>query len=141
MIIRVEIEILRIADRCQHTSEICGNGHKNQSEHCPASVLICFQNIYGKWDESDQRHIICQKHAHKEGKNHQKQGYIPLRTDLPQEFFREIIKCSDSDQCTHDKHERKQNRHDAEVDISDIFPVGMHKKTGYYGKYPGNKQD
>ena len=67
----IEIQILRVANRCGHAAQICCNGLKNSygDNTAPASQLI--QKHQGKGNEDDQRHIICYKHRAEKRKHNQ----------------------------------------------------------------------
>ena len=73
----IQIQILRIANRCQHTSKI--RSYRLQYNYwyhklLPATLL---KHHYCKWDKCYKRHIICYNHAAKEIQSYKDCNKLP----------------------------------------------------------------
>ena len=67
----IEVQILRVANRCGHAAQICCNSLKYSYGDNIALASQLIQKHQGKGNEDDQRHIICYKHRTEKRKHNQ----------------------------------------------------------------------
>ena len=135
---RIEIEILRIAERREHTAEICRDIlHDKCESHVP--FLACRrEDKISERQKCQQSHIVCYQHGADESDIHEREyAHARIFENAHYPFGKDIEK-PDVFQSTDDRQYGKKAGKSFEIKIADIFPVYRHYKTCYDSRREGN---
>ena len=131
MVLRVQVEVLRVADRCEHAAEVGCDSHEDEREHeCP-SVIEALQDRDGEGNECYQRDVVREEHRHDEREYRKKQTDASGCREFTEQAVCQEVECSDTKKDRDDEHEAHQDRENSEVDVARVFGVRRHDKTGY----------
>ena len=72
-----KIEVLRIAERCDHSAEVGGTVLQNEQERRVLFLSSGGKNKPAQWQKSQQGGIIGQEHRAEHGDNHQRRTHAP----------------------------------------------------------------
>ena len=127
--IAVEIQVLRVAERCQHSAEVGGGILENERECHVALFSRRGQDIAGQRQKGKERHIVRNQHGTDEGDIRQgkhtgaeraRQRHNPLREDGEE---------TDVPQRRHDGERRKQAGQRGEINIRKVRLIGRNEES------------
>lgn len=75
---RIQIKILRIADRSKHTAKVCSHGHKGDKKYFFLLHMAHSQKQNAKRNKGNQSDIIGNQHAAEKAQGNQKQSNHPF---------------------------------------------------------------
>ena len=130
VILAVKVQVLRVADRRQHTAEVRGQGLQHQRVH-ERFLAPCHlsEHEQGEGNKGDQRHIVGQKHTEPEAQQHEQQRDDPHGAHLPQKELGQHAERARGPKPRHDGHQGKQKSQHPPVHIRDVRAGGRHQKA------------
>ena len=75
---RIQIKVLRIADRSKHTAKVCSHGHKGDKKYFFLLHMAHSQKQNAKRNKGNQSDIIGNQHAAEKAQGNQKQSNHPF---------------------------------------------------------------
>ena len=140
----VKIEVLRVADGGQHTAKVCRNGlhtdHRDQKGAADIRSQTA-QDHERKGNEGQQGNIVGDEHTSEKAQPDQYQRQLKGAVGTGQQCPAQSIKKALPPQPGHDRHQGKQNRQRAQVDIAEILRIRRNKEGGDDGQHSGCGED
>ena len=140
----VKIEVLRVADGGQHTAKVCRNGlhtdHRDQKGAADIRSQTA-QDHERKGNEGQQGNIVGDEHASEKAQPDQYQRQLKGAVGTGQQCPAQSIKKALPPQPGHDRHQGKQNRQRAQVDVAEILRIRQNKEGGDNGQHSGCGED
>ena len=140
----VKIEVLRVADGGQHTAKVCRNGlhtdHRDQKGAADIRSQTA-QDHERKGNEGQQGNIVGDEHASEKAQPDQYQRQLKGAVGAGQQCPAQSIKKALPPQPGHDRHQGKQDRQRAQVDVAEILRIRRNKEGGDNGQNSGCGED
>ena len=137
-IIGVKIQVLRIAERREHTAEVCGDVLHYKHESGILFLAAGREREPPERQKSYERHIVRHNHRAEIGHEDQRErdaAHIAERRDY---LARQPLEKVSFFEGGHDGERAEQTRKRVEVEIIGISRVGMHENAGHRGGDSGN---
>ena len=140
----VKIEVLWVADGGQHTAKVCRDGlhtdHRDQKGAADIRSQTA-QNHERKGNEGQQGNIVGDEHASEKAQSDQYQRQLKGAVGAGQQCPAQFIKKALPPQPGHDRHQGKQDRQRAQVDVAEILRIRRNKEGGDNGQHSGCGED
>lgn len=115
VIMRVDVQVVRVAKRSKAGAEIGADGdHCHLLEHADFRPFFHHEN---KRDKRENRHIIGGEHGEKEGEKPHGDGQSAFRLAVTEDFEREPAEDAVTGERLDDHHELEKNSEDMPVDL------------------------
>ena len=127
---RIQVQILGVAERRQHSAEIGGDVLHDKDECGIFCLAARRQHKPAQRQKCDQRHIVRHDHRAEVGDEHQRErdaAHIAERGDDP---GRQPLEKAAAFERAYDRERAKEARQRVEVEIVGIAAVGRHEKAG-----------
>lgn len=128
----------------QHTAKVCRNGlhtdHRDQKSAADIRSQTA-QNHERKGNEGQQGNIVGDEHASEKAQPDQYQCQLKGAVGAGQQCPSQSIKKALPPQPGHDRHQGKQDRQRAQVDVAEILRIRRNKEGGDNGQHSGCGED
>jgi hypothetical protein len=127
----IYVEVLRVAERCEHTAEVCGDVLHNESKRHIFLLARAVQCEKSEGQKSDESHIVGYQHRADKRDIHQR-DHAKARVFAELYYFasKNGKKSDISERAYHGKNGKEAGER-FEIEISEIFFIRRHKKSGY----------
>jgi len=134
----VQIQVLGVAERCQHAAEVGGNVLHDKGERHVFLLAGGFQNKKSQRQEGQQRHVVGDEHGSDEGDVHQRQNAQPGVFEALDDFPRQHIEKIDVLQRTDHGENAEQTGQCLEIKIAEIGLIRRDDQTCRQRREKGN---
>ena len=140
----IEIQILRVADRSQHTAEISSDRLHTDDRDCQLAENFITKAVKynkGKGNECDQRHVIRDQHTAEKTETDQDKkqsgcAFCPFQQNLS-----DMVEYILSLKSRHNRHQREQDSECAKINISRIERIRMDDESRENRQENGDDQN
>ena len=138
---RFEVQIVRVADRRQHTAHIRADGH--QRGHQYGLILLARHDKHrnSEWHERDQGDIVGDEHRGEERQCHQGEHQPAHGGSTLQQTGANDAEDADALKSADYNHQANQLADGAGMDVHGIFIIRRYYKTRNQCKYCGNDKN
>ena len=140
VVIRIEIEILRVAHGREHAAQVGRDGLQNDDADQRVAPLGHAEHDDGEGHEGQQGDVVGDEHGRKEAQPDQQRAHGAQVSDPQTERVRQMRKKTRLPQPGHHRHQTVEQRQRAEIDISEIPRVGRDEKAADRRGERGNEQ-
>ncbi len=136
----IQIEVLGIAERGEHTAEIGGDVLHDKGKSHQLLLTRAVQNEKTEGQKGQKRHVVGDQHGADEGDEHQRQNGCAGVTRSANDAMRQNGKKANVFQGTDDSQRAEQTAERFQVEIVKISRVGRNNAGGDDGRRDGNAQ-
>lgn len=130
LIARVQEQILWVADRCDHTAEVCRDRLQDDDRDEQRALTDQTEYQNGEGDEGDERDVVCDGHGGKEGQKGQEQDDGAQRVSSGEQLLREQVEHIVFLHAGHNRHQAEQQDEHAGVYVTKISRGRRREKHG-----------
>ena len=141
MIIRIKVEVLRVAEGCEHTTEVRGDVLQNEGQSHVLSLPRGIQHKVAEGEKRKECHVVRNQHGTEKGnrnKGEDGSAQIPRHADDP---TRERGKKPDVPQGTDDGKGGKEAGQRLEIEIIEIGGIRRDKARGDPRREESDRKD
>ena len=136
-----EIQVVRVADRGEHTAHVRANGH--QRDHEDGLILLPSHDEHGHRErhKRDQRNVIGDEHRGKERQSDKRNDQSAHGADLLQQSRTDDAEHADTLESAHHNHQADELADGAGVNVAFVIGVRRHNETRNQGEYSGDDEN
>ena len=136
-----EIQVVRVADRGEHTAHVRANGH--QRDHEDGLILLPSHDEHGHRErhKRDQRNVIGDEHRGKERQSDKRNDQSAHGADLLQQSRTDDAEHADTLESAHHNHQADELADGAGVNVAFVIGVRRHNETRNQGEYCGDDEN
>ena len=138
---RLQIQVVRVADRREHTAHVGADGHQRADEH--SLILHVRHDEHGdrERDERDERHVVGDEHRGEVRHGDQRDHQSARGVDVMQQPRADDAEHADALEAADDEHQAAQLADRAHVHVVLVAGVGRDDEAGDQREYGGDYQD
>ena len=137
--LRIEIQVLRVSKRGEHSAEICGNVLHNVGKGHILFLARGVEHEITEGQEGQKRHIVGNKHRADKGYIDEGENSEACVLKIPNYCFGHSIEKAYVAQSAHHRKHAEKAGQGLKIEIVKIFLIRRHDKRRYYRGKCGNK--